>query len=120
MLKPQNNFVVQLEGRHPGHKTHYFVAPPTALLDLAAKLEHLARAPVGARFDALVCERGNPNARVSMAFAQCTAEQLVQLQTMSTRLRRKRALSLAFTVVRAIFTVVGVITSVHYLLRLLA
>ena len=108
--------VVQVEGRHPGVTTYSFIAPPSALLGLASSLEHLARAPLGARFDEHVSVRGNPGARTAIAFAQCSPEQLVQLQASSSRVRRQRAFTLVFYLTVSLLTVVGVVTVVRSVL----
>jgi hypothetical protein len=115
MSKPLD-VVVQVESRHSGVTTYSFIAPPTALLELASKLERLARAPLGARFDEYISSRGNPSARTALAFAQCAPEHLSQLQALGARVHGQRAVlvSIYFTV--ALFFFAGVIAVVRSLL----
>jgi hypothetical protein len=96
--------------RHIGVTVYSFVAPASALLPLAASLERLAPAPIGARFEEHASARGNPDALTALAFSACTPDQLAQLQSQCRRLRLRRAASASFYLAGAFLAVIGAVS----------
>jgi hypothetical protein len=114
-MRSTKTVTVEVDGRHPGTVIYSFIAPPEVLLDFASKLERLARAPLGARFEEPLGARGDPNARVAVAFAQCTPDHVPQLQAPSAYVRRRRVIEFVFHLGVLIFAIVGIVSVIHYL-----
>jgi hypothetical protein len=112
--QPRNNFVVQLESGHPGFHNYVILATPAGLRDLAARLEQLAEAPLGARFDVYVTRRGEPRSLGSLAFSQCNPEQLVLLQQRSASVIRKKLLVACFYIAVFALALTGWLSFVGY------
>ncbi len=77
---PRNDFVLEVETGHPGFRDHVYVSTTEGLKKLAARLEHLAEAPVGERIYFYVTRRGEPRSLGSLVFSKCNDLQLVMLQ----------------------------------------